>query len=179
MEPTPRILLVDDEPHMLASPRALLEAVDYEVVIAHGGKAAISRLENEDFDLVLLDMNMPDVNGHQVMEFINNKLIKVAVVVLSGEVDFDSTPGAFQLGAFDNIKKPYEFDELQHTLRNALRKQELEKSLFSLRKQLERSKSLHRFMIESSPDIIFIVDKNGNFAFVNDRAEELLNYKKG
>jgi len=113
-----------------------------------------------------------------VMEFINDKLIKVAVVVLSGEVDFDSITRAFQLGAFDYIKKPYEFDELQHTLRNALRKQELEKSLFSLRKQLERSERLHRFMIESSPDIIFIVDKNGNFAFVNDRAEELLNYKK-
>ena len=128
--------------------------------------------------MVLLDMNMPEVNGHQVMEFINDKLIKVAVVVLSGEVDFDSITRAFQLGAFDYIKKPYEFDELQHTLRNALRKQELEKSLFLLRKQLERSERLHRFMIESSPDIIFIVDKNGNFAFVNDRAEELLNYKK-
>ena len=178
MESTPRILLVDDEPGMLASTKALLEAVDYDVVIAHGGKAAIAMLEIEDFDMVLLDMNMPEVNGHQVMEFINDKLIKVAVVVLSGEVDFDSITRAFQLGAFDYIKKPYEFDELQHTLRNALRKQELEKSLFSLRKQLERSERLHRFMIESSPDIIFIVDKNGNFAFVNDRAEELLNYKK-
>ncbi len=178
MESTPRILLVDDEPAMLASTRALLEAVNYEVVIAQGGKAAITMLEQEGFDLVLLDMNMPDVGGHQVMEFINDKLIKVAVVVLSGEVDFDSITRAFQLGAFDYIKKPYEFDELQHTLRNALRKQELEKSLFSLRKQLERSERLHRFMIESSPDIIFIVDKNGNFAFVNDRAEELLNYKK-
>ena len=178
MESTPRILLVDDEPGMLASTKALLEAVDYDVVIAHGGKAAIAMLEIEDFDMVLLDMNMPEVNGHQVMEFINDKLIKVAVVVLSGEVDFDSITRAFQLGAFDYIKKPYEFDELQHTLRNALRKQELEKSLFSLRKQLERSERLHRFMIESSPNIIFIVDKNGNFAFVNDRAEELLNYKK-
>ena len=70
MESTPRILLVDDEPGMLASTKALLEAVDYDVVIAHGGKAAIAMLEIEDFDMVLLDMNMPEVNGHQVMEFI-------------------------------------------------------------------------------------------------------------
>ncbi len=178
MERVSRILLVDDEPGILATTKALLEAVNYEVVTALDGKAAISMLEKEDFDLILLDINLPEVSGHQVMEFINDKLIKVAVVVLSGEVDFHSITRAFQLGAFDYIKKPYEFDELQHTLVNALRKQELEKSLFSLRKKLERSERLHRFMIESSPDIIFIVDKNGNFAFVNDRAEELLNYKK-
>ena len=45
MESTPRILLVDDEPGMLASTKTLLEAVDYDVVIAHGGKAAIAMLE--------------------------------------------------------------------------------------------------------------------------------------
>jgi len=60
----------------------------------------------------------------------------VAVVVLSGDFDFNSVARAFQLGAFDYIKKPFEFDELQHTLTNALRKQEVEKSLYTLRKQL-------------------------------------------
>ena len=173
-----KILLVDDEPGMLESSRQLLETTGYEVDIAAGGREAIARLEAKAYDLILLDMNMPDVDGHQVMKFINDKGIKVAVVVLSGETDFDSVTRAFHLGAFDYIKKPFEFDELKHTLNNAIRKQELEKSLFSLRKQLERSERLHRFMIESSPDIIFIVDKNGNFAFVNDRAEDLLNYKK-
>ena len=118
-----KILLVDDEPGMLASSKALLETADYEVVIAQGGKAAIEKLEQDEFDLVLLDMNMPEVNGHMVMEFINDKLIKVAVVVLSGDFDFNSVARAFQLGAFDYIKKPFEFDELQHTLKNALRKQ--------------------------------------------------------
>jgi len=121
---------------------------------------------------------MPEVDGPQVMEFINEKNINVAIVVLSGETSFDQVTSAFQLGAFDYIKKSFEFDELQHTLRNAIRKSELEKSLFSLRKQLERSERLYRFMIESSPDIIFIVDKNSHFAYVNDRAEDLLNYKK-
>ena len=142
-----KILLVDDEPGMLASSKALLETADYEVVIAQGGKAAIEKLEQDEFDLVLLDMNMPEVNGHMVMEFINDKLIKVAVVVLSGDFDFNSVARAFQLGAFDYIKKPFEFDELQHTLKNALRKQEVEKSLYTLRKQLERSERLHRFMV--------------------------------
>jgi len=173
-----KILLVDDERGMLDSNKALLEAAGYQVVPALGGKEALDRLEHDEFDLVLLDMNMPEVDGPQVMEFINEKNINVAIVVLSGETSFDQVTSAFQLGAFDYIKKSFEFDELQHTLRNAIRKSELEKSLFSLRKQLERSERLYRFMIESSPDIIFIVDKNSHFAYVNDRAEDLLNYKK-
>lgn len=173
-----KILLVDDEPAMLASSRELLESAQYDVDTAAGGREAMEKLQAEKFDLVLLDMNMPDVDGHQVMAFINDNHIQVAVVVLSGETGFDSVTRAFHLGAFDYIKKPFEFDELRHTLNNAIRKLELEKSLYSLRKQLERSERLHRFMIESSPDIIFIVDKNGHFAFVNDRAEDLLNYRK-
>lgn len=173
-----KILLVDDDLGMLESNKALLEAAGYHVVTALGGRAAIDQLKSDEFDVALLDMNMPDVDGQQVMAYINEKHINIAVVVLSGEIGFDCVTSAFHLGAFDYLKKPFEFDELQHTLKNAIRKQELEKSLFSLRKQLERSERLHRFMIESSPDIIFIVDKNGNFAFVNDRAEDLLNYKK-
>jgi diguanylate cyclase len=173
-----KILVVDDDPDMLKSGKILLETADYDVAVAEGGAQGILRLESEEFDLVLLDMNMPDVDGEQVLKFINDKKINVAVVVLSGETDFDHVTGAFQLGAFDFVKKPYEFDELKVTMKNAIRKLEIEKSLLSLRKKLERSERLHRFMIESSPDIIMIVDKNGNFAFVNDRAEDLLNYKK-
>ncbi len=63
-----KILLVDDEPGMLVSTKALLETAEYQVVIAQGGNEAIAKLEQEDFDLVLLDMNMPEVNGHMVME---------------------------------------------------------------------------------------------------------------
>jgi len=178
MDKKHRILLVDDEPKMLESSKALLETIGYDIDTAEGGKRAMEKLDASDYDLVLLDMNMPEVNGKQVMAFINERKLKLAVVVVSGETDFDYVTRAFQLGAFDYIKKPFEFDELQHTITHAIRKLELEKSLYSLRKKLERSERLHRFMIESSPDIIFIVDRNGNFAFVNDRAEDLLNYKK-
>jgi diguanylate cyclase (GGDEF)-like protein/PAS domain S-box-containing protein len=173
-----KILLIDDDPEMLKSSKALLETADYDVAVAKGGAQGIVHLDSEEFDLVLLDMNMSDVDGEQVLKFINDKKINVAVVVLSGETDFDHVTGAFQLGAFDYVKKPYEFEELKMTMKNAIRKLEIEKSLLSLRKKLERSERLHRFMIESSPDIIMIVDNNGNFAFVNDRAEDLLNYKK-
>jgi len=172
------ILLVDDDPGFLDSNRTLLEEAGFTVTIAKGGEEAIVQLEAGNFDLVLLDINMPQIGGHEVMEYINDNNIRIAVVVISTETDFDSVTRAFHLGAFDYLRKPCDFSELHNTLNNALRKLELDKSLLALRKQLERSERLHRFMIESSPDIIFIVDKNGYFAFVNDRAQDLLNYKK-
>ncbi len=173
-----KILVVDDEADWLGTCRHELEKAGYAVVTAGGGEAAIETLKQGGFDLVLLDITMPGVDGYKVMEYINDNNIRIAMVVHSTTTVFDHVTRAFHLGAFDYVKKPVDFDNLRHVLNNALRKQELEKSLYYLRKQLERSERLHRFMIESSPDIIFIVDRKGNFAFVNDRAQDLLNYKK-
>src|SRR5690606_38043117 len=130
------------------------------------------------FDLLLLDLNMPEVSGHDVMEFINERRLNVVTAVISGETTFDWVSRAFLLGAYDYLQKPVAFDALLNTLGNALRKRELENKLQRLRRQLERSERLHRFMIENSPDMIFIVDRQGRFAFVNDRAKDLLGYGK-
>jgi PAS domain S-box-containing protein len=75
-------------------------------------------------------------------------------------------------------KNPFVFDDLLTTIEKALSKHEIEQGFLSLRKKLERSERLHRFMVESSPDIIFIVDKEGRFVFANKRAEEVLGYSK-
>lgn len=173
-----KILLVDDEPELLKSCQALLETVGYEIHIATSGKAAIERLEKDEFDLILLDLNMPEVSGLQVMEQINREKIGVSVIVVSGEISFEWVSKAFYLGAYDFLQKPYEFDALQNTIKNALKKRDLENGFTNLQKQLEHSEKLHRFMVESSPDMIFIVNKEGDFVFVNDRADELLGYRK-
>ncbi|PCJ43587.1 MAG: two-component system response regulator [SAR86 cluster bacterium] len=173
-----KILLVDDEIGLLESGRKLLELSGYDVSTAQNGKQAIDALKAHEFDLAILDLNMPGVGGHEVMKFINEEEINTTVIVISGETGFDAVSQAFYLGAFDFLQKPYEYDALINTIQNALNKQALEKSFLNLRKKLERSEKLHRFMVESSPDIIFIVDKQGRFVFANNRAEEVLGYSK-
>lgn len=173
-----KILLVDDELELLESGKKLLELSGYSVTTAQSGEQAIAALKAQEFELAILDLNMPGVSGHDVMKFINEEGINTTTIVISGETGFDAVSQAFYLGAFDFLQKPYEFDALINTVQNALDKQELEKSFLSLRKKLERSEKLHRFMVESSPDIIFIVDKQGRFVFANNRAEELLGYSK-
>ncbi len=175
-----RILIVDDEPGLLISCKTLLESAKFAVSTANSGSQALAMLaENPNgWDLMLLDLNMPDQDGLAVMYELNKRGLDISVVVLSGETAFHWVSKAFQSGAFDYVSKPYEVDALINTIRNALKKRELEKGFITLRRQLERSERLHRFMIESSPDIIFIVDKDGIFRFANDRAEDILSYKK-
>ncbi len=178
MTSSDKLLLVDDEKELMESGKKLLELSGYDVTTAENGEQAIEQLKAHHFDLAILDLNMPGISGHGVMEFINKEGINTAVLVISGETGFDAVSQAFQLGAFDFLQKPYEYDALIKSVQNALNKQELEKSSLSLRKKLERSEKLHRFMVESSPDIIFIVDKQGHFVFANNRAEEILGYSK-
>lgn len=173
-----KLLLVDDEIRLLESGRKLLERAGFDVSTAQNGEDAIASLQSSEFDLAILDLNMPGISGHEVMEYINEEGINTSVIVISGETGFEAVSRAFHLGAFDYLQKPYEYDALINTIQNALNKQELEKSFLILRKKLERSEKLHRFMVESSPDIIFIVDKNGRFVFVNNRAEDVLGYSK-
>ncbi len=175
-----RILIVDDEPGMLQSCKALLQSAKFEVTTATGGAQALELLEQtpDDWDLMLLDLNMPHLDGLAVMHELQKRGNDISVVVLSGEPAFHWVSKAYQGGAFDYVRKPFEIDALINTIRNALKKRELEMRFQMLRRQLERSERLHRCMIESSPDIIFIVDKDGIFRFVNDRAEDLLGFRK-
>lgn len=173
-----KLLLVDDEIELIQSGKKLLELAGYDVTTAQNGEQAIEKLKEHEFDLAILDLNLPGVSGHQVMEYINHAGLNTTVLVLSGETGFDAVSQAFLLGAFDFLQKPYEYDALINSVQNALNKQELEKSFLTLRNKLERSEKLHRFMVESSPDIIFIVDKQGNFVFANNRAEDILGYSK-
>jgi len=175
-----RILLVDDEPLLLKSCKALLEMSGFVVTTASDGIETLEFLTQrpEDFDLLLLDLNMPGMNGIEVMKTLKANPADISVVVLSGESDFDSVSRAFQLGTYDYVRKPYGIEGLLNTLKNALQRREVEHRVFQLGKKLERSERLHRFMIESSPDIIFIVDKDGCFRFANERAANLLGYSR-
>lgn len=172
------ILVVDDERLWLRSLDALLRQAGYAVSTALGGREAIRRLQSEDFDLVLLDLNMPQVNGLDVLAYLRDRGLDCCAVVISGENGFEWVSQAFRLGAYDYLEKPFEVELLLSRLARALEKRELERGYKLLRRQLERSERLHRFMIDSSPDLIFIVDREGCFAFVNDRAQDLLGYSK-
>ena len=174
----PRILLVDDEPRLLSSLYELLRERDYTLVTATNGAEALAQLGRIKFDLVLLDLRLPDMSGHQIMDFINDKGIDTDVIVMSGEVGIEAAIGALKRGAYDYLRKPYSREELLKAVGNALQRRRLELANQRIASQLANSEKLYRYLVDSSPDIIYTLNHEGRFTFVNDRAYQLLGFSR-
>jgi diguanylate cyclase (GGDEF)-like protein/PAS domain S-box-containing protein len=174
----PRLLLVDDEPRLLSSLYELLRPFNYNMVTASTGAEALAELGKVRFDLILLDLRLPDMSGHQVMDFINERGIDGDVIVMSGEVGIDAAIGALKRGAYDYLRKPYSREELLKTVGNALQKRRLAVANARIATQLENSEKLYRYLVDSSPDLIYTLNHEGKFTFVNDRAYQLLGFAR-
>lgn len=172
------LLVVDDEPLMCRSLKELLELNGFDCQMAIGGEEAILRVQQQQFDLILLDLNMPGVDGHQVMDYVKEYHLHTDVIVVSGETTFDEAAWALHKGANDFIRKPYAAGELLHSVKKCLRKRHLEQENQRIQSCLAESERRHRFFVNNSPDIIYMLDTRGRFNFVNDRALQLLGYSR-
>jgi diguanylate cyclase (GGDEF)-like protein/PAS domain S-box-containing protein len=170
------ILIVDDDPVVLKSLKDLLATRGIDANTAIGGREAIVCLDQKEYDLVLLDLQMPYVNGHDVMRHIKQQKMNLSIIVVSGETSFEAARDACSQGAYDFLRKPYATDELMITVKNALKEKSLEKQNKLIQNQLHESERLHRYLVNTSPDIIYILDQDGHFSFINDRIETLLGY---
>ena len=113
MKPTPKILLVDDEPGMLRYIKTLLEVDDYKVETATTGEEALDKIEKGlEPDLVLLDVLMPGIDGLQTLEQLRQKRSGMKVVMLSCVSDTRKVVQAMKLGAQDYLTKPFQKAEL-------------------------------------------------------------------
>jgi signal transduction histidine kinase len=116
MSYTPKILIVDDEPRLCSSLKTLLNHQGYEAHTSTGGKQAMESLAENRFDLVLLDIVMPDVDGYQVMDYIERRSLETPVIFITGHASVDSAVGALRGGACDCLKKPLDHEKLLKTV---------------------------------------------------------------
>ena len=174
----PRLLLVDDEPRLLSSLYELLRDKDYHLVTATCGSEALAQLTKLKFDLILLDLRLPDMSGHEIMDYINAREIDGDVIVMSGDVGIEAAIGALKRGAYDYLRKPYSREELLKTVENALQKRRLAIDNERIASKLENSEKMYRYLVDSSPDIIYTLNHEGKFTFVNDRVTQLLGFTR-
>jgi len=171
-----RLLVVDDEVLILEGITRLLAARDYDVVTANGGCEALIAIGKQQFDAILLDLGMPDLNGSEVLRFVSERGVDTPVIVVSGDSTIDAAIRALRGGAADFVRKPYEPEELLRRIENTLTRRRLEKENNHILQRLQQSEKWHRFLVNSSPDFIYTLDCEGRFTFVNDRVESLLGY---
>lgn len=171
------VLIVDDEPRMCESLGLLLQRQGYEIHTANCGAEAKEQLHWREYDLVLMDLIMPDSSGEQLMDFINRHYPETLVVVITGNATLESAVSALRKGAYDYLRKPFEFEELLHTVRNALNQKQLKREKDFISGELEISQDRYQYLVQNSPDIIYTLDSDGKFSFVSSAAERLLGFQ--
>jgi len=176
--PPPQLLLVDDETLMIDSLLRLLGQRGFDMVTAPDGSQAIAQLKSRPFDLVILDLRLPDMSGHAVMQFINEQRLDTDVIITSGDSGIDAAISALKLGAYDYLRKPYSREELLKAVSNALKQRELLTQNQQITQRLEGSERIYRYLVNSSPDIIFTLDQDGLVTFVNERVQPLLGFTR-
>ncbi len=119
MSYTPKILIVDDEPRLCSSLKTLLNHQGYEAHTSTGGKQAMESLAENGFDLVLLDIVMPDVDGYQVMDYIDRRSLETPVIFITGHASVDSAVAALRGGACDYLRKPLDHEKLLKAVADA------------------------------------------------------------
>jgi len=144
------LLLIDDEPNILTTLRRALEIEGYTVEVAGSGKVGLDKLGEREFDLMLVDVRMPDLGGLEVLERAKQLRPDVSVVMMSGHANIETAVQATKLGAVDFLEKPLSSEKVMLTVRNALQLADLKR---------ERRARSEFAMIGNGPKMRDIFDK--------------------
>ncbi|AGF78679.1 two component transcriptional regulator, LuxR family [Desulfocapsa sulfexigens DSM 10523] len=169
MNDSARILLVDDEPRFCESLSQILSLSGYNVTISYTGKEAVELLEGNTFDLLLLDVVLPDMPGYQIMDSLKDEDLGTATIMLTGNATVETAIEALKKGAYDYLKKPLDHELLFNTIRKAMKHSRLEKEL---KISEERSKTLAEASWEG-----IAIHSNGRLLDGNEQFFEMFGYQ--
>jgi DNA-binding NtrC family response regulator len=152
-----KTLIIDDDPDILELIAEILQTGGYETVTADSGKAGISELEKNNYDLVLTDLMMADLGGMEVLSHVVTRSPRTMCIILTGYGTIKSSVEAIKQGAFDYITKPIAPKELLIVVEKALKFQSLEEENQRLKKEL-RQKYTQKNIIGTSDAIRKVFD---------------------
>lgn len=168
------ILVVDPYPDLLQSTASLLDAYGYHCLMASSQQQALATLQQHSVDLLLTDM--PSGN-HRLLQQVWMQYPGTDVIVVSNQHCFENAAKAMRYGAADFIKKPYRPEELIRAIERVTRRRRSQRKQQMAAQTLLSSEQQHRFIVNNSPDIIYMLDGRGYFQFINERCTSLLGYQ--
>ncbi|MBK8192598.1 MAG: sigma-54-dependent Fis family transcriptional regulator [Lewinellaceae bacterium] len=149
-----KILIVDDEMPIRRTLRDILEFEEYDVDEASDGLDCVSKVQKDKFDVIIMDIKMPKMDGIEALERLQILAPEIPVIMVSGHGTIDTAVEAVKKGAFDFISKPPDLNRMLITVRNALERADLVNTTQILRKQVKSSKGVN--MIGESAPILEI-----------------------
>ena len=147
---TARILIAEDEANLRLVLQKELERLGYRVQVAPDGEAALRKLEESNVDVLLCDINMPRIDGMEVLRRVHERPNPPEVIMLTGQATVETAVEAMKLGAYDYLTKPYRITELDVRVKQAAEKRRLRVDNLRLREQLARQSGL--------PEIVSVSD---------------------
>lgn len=121
----PKILIVDDDSNTLQSQRRFLRRANYIVDTALGGQEALNMMSRNEFDIIVTDLNMPEMNGLELLKTVKEIAPQIAVILVTGFATVKTAVEAIKSGAYDYIEKPFEQSEFIDMINNVVKRQEI------------------------------------------------------
>jgi len=144
-----KILIVDDERSLRDVLSIMLKRAGYDITVASDGDEAIARIEKELFDLVITDLKMPKAGGLEVLKAVKEASPDSVVLIITAFASAESAVEAMKLGAYDYLPKPFQVDEVQLIIRNALEKRRLSTENMLLKREMA-AKTMQARMVGTS-----------------------------
>ncbi len=156
-----KILIVDDEMPIRRTLREILEFEQYDVDEATDGLECLAKIQKEKYDVVIMDIKMPKMDGIEALERLQILSPETPVVMVSGHGNIETAVDAVKKGAFDYISKPPDLNRMLITIRNAMEKADLVNTTRVLQKQVKSGQKGVVMIGESAPilEIKRLLDK--------------------
>jgi PAS domain S-box-containing protein len=167
------ILIVDDDPIVRSTLEELLAKEGYNLVLAPDGHEALSMARALTFDLILLDVIMPGMDGFQVCRDLRADNVKVPIIMLTGLGDRESRLTGIEAGADDFIAKPFDWAELRARVRTVT---ELSRHRRLRTLELEAERDRTRSILEALGEAVVVTDLDGKIEFINPATTALTGY---
>jgi DNA-binding NtrC family response regulator len=145
------ILVVDDDADLRALLQDVLDDRGHRVVVAEGGREALKRLGEQDFDVVLSDLRMRDMQGIELLGEVKRAFPDTNVIIMTAFGSVETAVEAMKQGAYDYVTKPVKTDELVLVMERAVREASLRREVVRLRKEVHREYSFHQILGKSKP----------------------------
>ncbi len=125
MSDRPKILLIEDTTSLARLYEQYLVSENVDVISVETGKEGLTELEKETPAVILLDIELPDMNGMEILKHVQQKQLPCSVVVITAHGSINTAVEAMRDGAYDFIVKPFNANRLHVTVKNALERREL------------------------------------------------------
>ncbi|MBC8182253.1 response regulator [candidate division KSB1 bacterium] len=172
------ILVVDDDDVIRMACELTLKAEGIKVDTAENGKIGIEKVKVKSYDMILLDLMMPEMPGAEFLDFVHEYDDSIIVIIITGFATIESAVDTLKKGAYDYLPKPFTPEELRNLVRKGLERRKLLKEREQNLKKIAAEQSRLTTIINCMGEGLIATDKDGQLLLINSVASKLLGIKE-